>query len=198
MHHKQDEAEDGKRDADRVNEIEDCAAFFLLGPAGCPLVGRKAMFFLDLSRHDADARRAKVRVRHRAAAVQGDLAGIMSPIRPTRHPASPYGRIRPKPAPGRRQVPGRWQSILGDLVARWAWASSTGMPQTGPVPGIDGGLPRYVGQQAGCLSLKSARGARLSGAAVAMAVPIDLYAFEDNDLVGPRWGISDHSPLALP
>ena len=89
VHHKQGEAEDGKRDADRVNEIEDYAAFFVLGQAGCPLVGRKAMFFLHLSRHDADARRAKVRIRHRAAAVQGDLARNHEPDQTDQPDAQP-------------------------------------------------------------------------------------------------------------
>jgi hypothetical protein len=56
VHHKQGEAEDSKGDADGVYEIDDCAAFFLLGPAACPLFRRSAMLFLHLSGHDADAR----------------------------------------------------------------------------------------------------------------------------------------------
>ena len=79
MHHKQGEAEDSKGDADRVYEIDDCAAFFLLGPAACPLFGRNAMLFLHLSGHDADARRAKVSIRHRSAVIQGDPAGNHEP-----------------------------------------------------------------------------------------------------------------------
>jgi hypothetical protein len=43
------------------------------------LVGRKAMLFLNLSGHDADVRRAKVRIWHRAAAVQGDHERAQDP-----------------------------------------------------------------------------------------------------------------------
>lgn len=61
-----------------------------------------------------------------------------------------------------------WKHVhLGDprAILIWNYSSGilwtqrgmlTGILQMGPIPGIDGGLSRYIGQEAGCLGPRSA------------------------------------------